>query len=99
MNVTSNKLFVFSDRKEREECSVSRAQAVKALSPGCLPCILPRSDTSAFAAQVEQRVSSTAAGMLAISLRGSSFGVVSSGARPGSGCDSNVESDAFELRE
>jgi hypothetical protein len=51
VNVTSNKLLVFNDRRERDGCSVSRAQAVKAFSPGCLPWILPSSDTSAFAAQ------------------------------------------------
>ena len=35
--ITSNKLLASKDKKASEWSRVSRAQAVRALSPGCLP--------------------------------------------------------------
>jgi hypothetical protein len=54
--VTSNNLLFLSESKERKGCSVSRAQAVRALSSGCLPCTLPINETLAFTAQLERNV-------------------------------------------
>lgn len=69
LKVTLNKLIVFKDNRERDGCRVSRAQAVKVLSPRCLPWILPNNETSALDVQVEQRDSKSASGIIATSLR------------------------------
>ena len=62
VKVTSNNLLFFNDNKSRDGCSVSRAQAVRALSPGCLPWILPMSVTLAFSAQLDRSVKSRSSG-------------------------------------
>ena len=72
MNVTSNRLLALRDKRARVGCSVSRAHAVKALSPGCLPWILPRRETSALAAHVERNAARSASGMVTTNLRLSS---------------------------
>lgn len=61
-NVTSNKLLAFKDNKVRYGCRVSRAQAVRALSQRCLPCIRPKSDRLALAAHDDRNDWSSASG-------------------------------------
>ena len=53
----------------REGCNDSRAQAVKALSPGCLPFILPSRETSALVAHVDRNDVSSSSGTLTTRLR------------------------------
>lgn len=72
LKVISNRLLAFNERKAREGCRVSRAQAVRALSPGCLPCILPSRETFAFSAHEVLREVRSSSGTLTTSLR--SFG-------------------------
>ena len=69
LNVISNRLLAFKDRNASDGCRVSRAQAVRALSPGCLPCILPNMDTLDFSAHDVLRVLSKSSGTLTTNLR------------------------------
>lgn len=50
-----------------------RAQALRALSPGCLPCSFPRRETSTLAAHVALSVVSSGSGILTTNLRFSSI--------------------------
>ena len=77
LKVISKRLWVFKVRRTSEGCRVSRAQAVRALSPGCLPWILPNRETTAFSAQVDLREFRSSSGTLIIILRsGSWFGLM-----------------------
>lgn len=69
VNVTSNKFLVLSESSAREGCSDSRAQGVKALSPGGLPFILPSRETFALAVHVDRNDVSSSSGKLTTRLR------------------------------
>lgn len=68
VKVTSNKLLVLRERRERNGCRVFRAQAVRGLSSGCLPCILCRRENYTFAAHVECNTANSSFGMATITL-------------------------------
>ena len=82
LNVTSNKLLALSARNIRDGYRFSWAQAMRALSPGCLPCILPNKERLVFAAQVARSVVRTASGIAALSWR--VHGCLSNGGSVGS---------------
>ena len=74
-NVSSNTLLDFIESSLRG-WRVSRGQAVRALSPGCLPWILPKRETDDFPSQWVRKVASSLSESLATSLRDSSPTVV-----------------------
>ena len=88
LKLTSNKLLVFNEKKEGDGWRVSWAQAMRTLSPGCLPCILPRRHNYALVAQVEHNVANNASGIVATSLRVTFCCVVSTGLVPLDGLSS-----------
>ena len=69
VNVTPNKLLDFNDKNARDGCRVSLAQVVRALSPRCLPWILPSSATLVFSAQVVCNVNRSSFGTVTTYLR------------------------------
>lgn len=72
VKVTSNILLALRERRARDRCRVSRAQVVRALSPGCLPWIFPTRETYVFAAQVECSVARSASSIVTTKLQLSS---------------------------
>ena len=57
------------DKKVKDGWSVSRAQAVSALRPGCLPWTLPRRETSALDAHVLRTFECSYSGTVMTNLR------------------------------
>ena len=75
-NVTSKRLFAFRESNARDGCRVSRAQAVRDLSPRCLPCIRPMSDRLALVAHVVRSDCSSSTGTAITNVRSWLLGVV-----------------------
>jgi hypothetical protein len=68
-------VLAFNESNASEGWRVSRAQAVRVLSPGCLPCIYPSSDKLASAAHVERSDWSSSSGTATTNLRSCAVGV------------------------
>ena len=65
----SKRLLAFNESRVSVGWRVSRAQAVRALSPGCLPWMRPNKETLAFSAQVDRSDERRSSGTVTTTLR------------------------------